>query len=437
VAEWVIATLTGEHDAAAVVNELAEKSLLTPAGVDGAGQARYRLHDLIGEYARERLAEDPPAEQQAALRRALDGWLQLAGLASKGIASNPFLPVVQDEAAPVIPDAQAHLLVADPLTWFTTERLNLLEAVRRAKAAGWPELAIRLAMRQTDFQYLQDRTDEAIAMWGDLVSVDARSASGTAVATAKIRYAAALKDRGLTADAVSLFERSIAEFEEAGDLAGLAFALYWRASCAWDLGQPGEARRYGERGLELARQTGSRHAEFLNLRLVGQSLAAIGRAAEGIEACEQAVGLATELGDESYDVAGWHTLGNACVIAGRFDRAVVFGGKLLELSRRLANVRGEALALGLLGDAYRGQRRYSEAVEALSAALSIFRDHANRRHQGMCLLKLGYACQGMGQYQQAAGYLKDSLQIFRELRLPSNEEQARQALAQCQFAGAG
>jgi hypothetical protein len=63
-AEWVFAALLGEPDVSTVVNELADKSLLTPVGIDATGQARYRLHDLLREYACERLADEAPRSRQ-------------------------------------------------------------------------------------------------------------------------------------------------------------------------------------------------------------------------------------------------------------------------------------------------------------------------------------------------------------------------------------
>jgi transcriptional regulator with XRE-family HTH domain/tetratricopeptide (TPR) repeat protein len=430
VADWVVAALLGQPDAGTVVNELAGKSLLSSAGVDATGQDRYRLHDLLREYARERLSEEPQKVQDAALHRALTGWLQLARLAAQTIPCNPFLPADETQPGRVIQAELAEAVVADPLAWFSSERLNLLEAVRLAAAAGNLELAVQLAARQSDFQYLQDRTDEALQMWGEIVHDSIQPADGAIIAEARMRYAVALKDRGLTAEAVGLFERCKNVFEAVGNETGLAFALYWLASSEWDLGHVSAMLSYAQRGLTLAQKIGHRQVEMLNARSVGQALATLGQTAEGIESCERAVVLAKELGNESYELAAWHTLAIACVAAGDYDRAAKIAADLLKLSRRVANVRGEALAFGMLGDAYNGLGRYAEAAQALSAALSIFRDHANRRHYGLCMLKLGHAYQGMGNPQVAHRYLIRSLQTFQELRIPHQERRAREALSE-------
>ena len=73
--EWHIAALLATPDAADVVNRLAASSLLTAAGIDATGQPRYRLHDLLRDYAAEQLASEPAAERDAALDRLIGGWL--------------------------------------------------------------------------------------------------------------------------------------------------------------------------------------------------------------------------------------------------------------------------------------------------------------------------------------------------------------------------
>lgn len=436
IAEWVIAALLCCSDAAVVVNELVEKSLLTSLGADATGQPRYRLHDLLREYARERAAEEPGQERDAAVRRALTGWLQLADLANGMIPFNPFFPPSPPLLEqPVVPGALAEQLTADPLAWFSAERLNLLEAVERAGDGPWPELAGKLAERQVNFQYLQDRIDEAAQVWGKVVDHAERAGGEIALAHSRLRYAEALISRGHAADASSLVEQAVQELKDAGDKDGVSFAVYWQATVAYQLGRHDAAIRYSQRGIELSREVGNRHAEFLNLRVFSQTLAHVGRGTAAIEACETAVSIARDFAQETYGLVATHTLAFVYVLAGQPEKAVPLCQELFERSRRQANVRSEGLSLGVLGDAYYGLGRYQDAAEVLSEAVPIFRDHANGYYHGLCLLKLGYAYQRMGQYQRAAGYLKDSLPIFQELRLHYYEQRARATLESCLAAG--
>jgi DNA polymerase III delta prime subunit len=70
-AEWTVAALLGEPQAADVVAELESRSLLIAVGVDATGEPRFRLHDLLRDFAAEQLelAVGPAADHEAALRR--------------------------------------------------------------------------------------------------------------------------------------------------------------------------------------------------------------------------------------------------------------------------------------------------------------------------------------------------------------------------------
>lgn len=430
--EWVVAALLGQPDASVVVAELAHKSLLAHTGVDATGQERYRLHDLLREYAAERLAEESASARDAALRRALTGWLQLADLADRAMPPDPYLPpVARGPINQVIPGDQAERLVADAMAWFRAERSNLRNASSLAIARGWHTLAIDLACRQASWQHLQNRNDDASVIWSEILPAVVTAGDIMLAAHARFRYAAALIHRGRSAGALSMLDNCIEQFQRVGDHMSLAFAFYWRASCVFDLNHFALSNQSARRGVVLSRQIGSRQAEFLNLRSLGVGLVKLGHLEEGLGACEQALEIASELDENSYELAGLHALAFACVDAGEYERCIKLSRRRLDLSRRLGAVRDEAVSLGVMGDAFHGLGRYEEAVEALSAALTIFQSDAKSRYHALCLLKLGYAYQAMSQYPKAVGCLEESWEIFQELHLPYYEKQARRTLHLC------
>src|SRR5262249_34420014 len=80
IAAWVAAPLLevpvdqGED----AIERLVDAQLLDVAGRDTVGQVRYRMHDLIRLYARERAQhEEPEAARTAALERVFGAWLDL------------------------------------------------------------------------------------------------------------------------------------------------------------------------------------------------------------------------------------------------------------------------------------------------------------------------------------------------------------------------
>ena len=80
-AGWVAAPLLDcdQETAEELVDRLVDAQLLDVSGRDAAGETRYRFHDLLRVYSRERLAdEEPPEAATAAERRLIAAYLRLA-----------------------------------------------------------------------------------------------------------------------------------------------------------------------------------------------------------------------------------------------------------------------------------------------------------------------------------------------------------------------
>jgi DNA-binding SARP family transcriptional activator/tetratricopeptide (TPR) repeat protein len=427
-AEWVAGALLGEPDSGDVISELTDRSLLIPLGPDATGEPRYRLHDLLRDFATERLAEEPEALRTEALEWLLGGWLQLAQLADMRLIPEPYFPrPLRSSAAEVVPSEAAIRLTADAIAWFSAERVNLLAAVEQACQHGWLPVACRLALHQSAFQHYQCRQDEIERVWRTITD-SAEGAGRSAYAT--LRIGASLVDRGRASEALDILNSAIHAAEEAGELETLAFALYYRGQCAWDMDDHAGAREYAERGLAVARRAGSRLAEMLTLRVLATAHASLGHADRAVAIVEQAAVLAEELGAVPYKLVVQHCLAYVCTLVNQHERAAIVCREAIELSCELGDIASEALMRGILGDAYQGLGRYSDAADSLKRALPALRRDQRQRLHAVCLLKLGYAYEAMGS-PEAIGYLEESARIFTELRLPRKADAARLALQRC------
>ncbi len=434
VAQWVIAALLGESEAAAdtVVNELCDQSILSVIGADATGQTRYRLHDLLRDYGTEELSAEPPSSRDAALHRAHLGWLQLATAASAGLPLDPYFPASNEIDVPqVISDATVATVTADPLAWFGAERLNLLAAAGTACATDQPELAAWLATAQSAYQHIQRRYDDTERVWRQIAVAASRAGDTVLRARAQIRFGAAMLEYGYSAPALDVLDECIAQCGSILGPAGLATAVYWQAGCLWDLGSYDRSWQEARRGVAMAQEAGSRYTECMNLRLVAQSLAMLGRRDEALAAAGEALTIASELADESYLKLGLHSVATVCVWVGEYERAVHTCRRNLELCGRLGDTHLTALTLAVLGDAYHGLGRYQDAIDLLSQALPVFRDNAHERFEALCLLKRGCAWQALGQPVQAIQDVTQSLPIFRRLSLTHYEKQASGVLDKC------
>ncbi|MGH3613600.1 MAG: BTAD domain-containing putative transcriptional regulator [Pseudonocardia sp.] len=85
---WLAAALLDipQASAEALLDILVDAQLLDVAGREASGQPRYRLRDLLRVYARDVVAEESAGERDAALRRAVSGWLNPVDEAGRRIA---------------------------------------------------------------------------------------------------------------------------------------------------------------------------------------------------------------------------------------------------------------------------------------------------------------------------------------------------------------
>jgi tetratricopeptide (TPR) repeat protein len=431
VAEWVIAALLGEPNASDVVNQLVDRSLLMPVGTDATGEPRYRLHDLLRDYAIEQLDQEQQWEREAALERALTGWLQIAAAADCRL---PRVPAILRRGAPgagiVAPDAAAALAV-DPITWFTAERFNLMAAVECACATGGYQLAAQLAAQQAAFQFFQARLNEAEQMWHSVLAAAQSAGDSGASAHAELHLVQFMAERGKNAEALVTLRRCGEVLEQVGDQEALALVLQWRSYCAEEQGLLRQAQRDGQQGIDAARRVRDRHCELSCLRVLGQVMTRLGDYAAGLEAGGQAVALARELREPYAEYETLHTLAHANNVAGRYTTAVELCLQAMEKVLVVGYEVGEGYVLGSLGDAYHGRGSHYEAIDALSSAQRIFQDRGIQRGYALCLLKRARAYQAVGRHEQAAQCSKESLPVFRALHLTAYEQQVLQVLEEC------
>ena len=103
-ASWMLAALldVSALEAEQVADHLADAQLLDPIGDDATGQLRYRFHDLVRLYARERLAaEETSATRRAALERTLQIYFGHAQAAVGQLRLRP--PELPGATAPTFP----------------------------------------------------------------------------------------------------------------------------------------------------------------------------------------------------------------------------------------------------------------------------------------------------------------------------------------------
>jgi DNA-binding SARP family transcriptional activator/tetratricopeptide (TPR) repeat protein len=293
---------TGLAEAEKLVSELVTHHLVLQIGPD-----RYRMHDLIRLYARERAMCEEPDAGRAVIDRVLRWYLEVANAAD--LAIRPYRSLALEpppRQAPPFGDEIA------ALAWFDDQAPNLLAAVtaaedadpvlcwqlaavlhawfeRRQRRSEWlaayevgtraaervGDLAAHAVMLQSTAVCLSysDRHDEAIDLFERVVAP---------VGDSRVVVGVALNDLGLVRhraghhdQAIDCYRQAAAIAREAGDPQGVSFAEGNLGLLHADLRRHDQALYFWQRAARAARQAG-------DLRLEADSLAGLGRALIGL-----------------------------------------------------------------------------------------------------------------------------------------------------------
>ena len=125
-------------------------------------RGRYRLHDLLREYARARAVDDGPADNQAAIGRLLDYYLHTAVIAGRHITWRPSI-VVPPPPGPV-PAGPEFCTEEEAIAWLGTERANLHACVDYAAAHECLVHAVRIPVAMSSFLHTQGHWNEAVTL---------------------------------------------------------------------------------------------------------------------------------------------------------------------------------------------------------------------------------------------------------------------------------
>ncbi|MFJ1665053.1 AfsR/SARP family transcriptional regulator [Streptomyces bottropensis] len=414
-APWVAAPLAGidVSDAERLVDRLADAHLLEPLGADRTGRVRYRFHDLVRLYARERAErEETRQDRTSALSRLLRTWLALTRRA--GDLDPTGVPHLAPQGA--AEDADLGLggrLLADPRAWLHAEHGSLVAGVVLAARLDLDEEACDLAsaLVQASFRvnnqfedwerthdaalaaarraanargeavvltglgqlrYEQDRFDEAERHFREALAGFVRLDDLGGRATALAGIAVAGREQGNFGEATACLEQALSAFEELGDAAGAAGARYDLGSILREKGNFDEATVHLGRALTIYRSLGSRRGEGLALRAIGLVHRAAGDLTRAEERCSQALDLLRSAGDRLMEAYAVQALAKVRFRLKPDDAELPALLGALRVCRELDDGFGEALVLRTLGELHLAQGRVDHASACLRQALDLW-----------------------------------------------------------------
>ncbi|MEU4822993.1 tetratricopeptide repeat protein [Actinomadura sp. NPDC023710] len=337
-----------DEDAERMLGELTDRHLTEIAGED-----RYRLHDLLRLYARERMADEESASaRREAFRRSLNwyGDRLHEWMARPGAHEQP---------------------PADAIAWFAHESLNVRASLRAAAEAREDRLVVRIAESLYGLIFYRAHWEEMEAVKALAVEAARRVGDAPAELGSLIHLAEARRLLGRGAEAPPLYERALEVVRSMDDPGKEAWVLTHFGDFQCDLDQPERALdRYAE-AQAIYRGRDDTAGEIWLAAHIADAYGQLGRYADAARVLEDAMAVSERRGDRDEIVwCAWH-LALAYDGLGRFADAEAVLRPAVAFHREIENEAGLATMLCILGGVHRHAGRPSDARRAYSEALDL------------------------------------------------------------------
>ncbi|WP_049563703.1 AfsR/SARP family transcriptional regulator [Nonomuraea sp. SBT364] len=426
-----------------IVEELIDARLVEPLPA-GDGLIRYRMHDLVRLYAKERAAGTMPApELAAAVHRALEKMLALC----EGLTQQ--LPI----ALPRLGGSAPALPADDAGQWFATAESALIVAVERAAELGLDTLACALAdtLIFTSFggsnrfagwnrthtaalaaarakgnrraeaviecglgqlAYNGDDFDEAERRFRVALQLFRAEGDERGAAVALNGLGTVHREVGEHHTALPLMEQALAALSALGDEEGIAHARYGIGFSNRELGHDDQAVGNLRDALARYRDLGHRRGEALALRGIGLVHRARGELADAEDLCGRAHRIILATGDEVLVNYTSQALAKVWIRQNRLAEAEPPLRAVVAATARFHDRVGTGLGLRTLGELSLAAHRPREALSWLGRALDTWDELRLPLWRARTLRDVGAAHALLGERPRAERAWREAADVF-------------------------
>jgi DNA-binding SARP family transcriptional activator/tetratricopeptide (TPR) repeat protein len=339
---------------------------------------RYRLHDLVRDYAREVAdAQETQADRLASVERALEWHLHTAWRADRALTPMRPHPGPGSPAPTTCPPLEftSH---REALAWCDAEEANLIASVRVAAEHGLDTIAWHIPMALGYFSVLRRNNPEWVHCF-------------------RIGHACARR---------------------CGDLAGEAWTAFGLGNALEASQQFAEAMDCYTQAATLFREAGLDWAAGSACNSLGSASREAGRFAEAFDYFRQSSSIFTEAGMRwGIGVVRVHE-GDTHLRTGHFDEALACYRESLDIAEEFTFPMGIAVTQMKIGDTYRLLGRPDEAMTQYQGALPHVRDSGDRAGEALLLNLCGQTAFDLGRPDDAVKQWAAGLAIFEELGDP-------------------
>jgi tetratricopeptide (TPR) repeat protein len=224
---------------------------------------------------------------------------------------------------------------------------------------------------------------------------------------------------GLYRPAIKCHKQHLVIAREVGDRSGEGVSLNGLGIAYYSLGDFPRAIEYYKQALVIARKIPDRRGVGNALGNLGTTYADLGKYDQAIKCHEQRLAIARTMGDRQAEGQALGNLGIAHRSLGKHKRAIGYHEKALAINREIGGRWGEGRDLGNLGYAYAELGNSPLAIEYYKQALAIAREIGDRRSEGNTLGNMSLTLDKLGERKKAIEHAKASLKIREQIEDPN------------------
>jgi DNA-binding SARP family transcriptional activator/tetratricopeptide (TPR) repeat protein len=333
VAVWTIGMLAESSNDAHVTEQLLQANLISEVGLDLTDEPRYRLHDLVADYAGELVRGEDADAIDAALRRLIDTFIVVSDVAYSSrdtTFDNPRADPVQVGAD--VPHDAARLGRLGS-GWLAAEQDTILWTIWTCIERGWHRDAAMIADRTMEGLRVRLPAERIQTIFAAIRDTARRAGDERLEWRAEFLRLTEIADSGFTDEAVAAWEATARAFARMGTQSELSHTL---TNLAWIQRQRGDiiaSAASAERAVRVAEQAEDARARLTALRELASSRALQGRDVEARDLLDDALATAREFRSRGAEAAVLERISHVAVAAGDLERAQRAADRFVEISR--------------------------------------------------------------------------------------------------------
>jgi tetratricopeptide (TPR) repeat protein len=350
-------------------------------------EGRFRMHDLLALFARDRaLADDPEPDRLGAISR-VGSWYLYSACAARAVL-NPHMPPMHPPAAATAVPPMAFTSHVQALAWCEMERANLVAMTATAAGHGDLHVAWQLPIALAPYLDLRKQYSDWITTLRIAARAARRLADGEAEGRVLCNLGCAYMPLGRFDEAIACFTQALTLFRAVDYRQGQAMVLGNLASTYNNAGEQDQAAAHHEAAIAVFSELGDRYGEALTLANLGRVHVAAGRYAEAMRCEQRAMELFGELGYRHGLARACSNLGAIEGKLGRLEAAISLLTRAAAEFTELGDRYEEAATLALAADAHAGRGDTAAARCCLQRAHDLYREICDTRKQHATAMRL-------------------------------------------------